>query len=481
MATSKIINIGPASGYNKSQRLKNAIEYILNPEKTCDGKYVGSGNCFVENVYSEMIRTKKIAGKENDRQGYHLIISFPPGEDISEQTAFQIIQEFAEEYLGKNYEYVFTVHNDQPHMHGHIIFNSVSLTSRNKYRYVKGDWDKYICPLANKICKKYGVSQLHIDEDLKTRKKKSEEYLLKELLECRKISNSSFSFIENLKEIGYEVRIGNKYMSVIPPGKKNPIRLGKPDSIYKEFSPILLEKYFNDNISKTSDTNTIHPLPKSESKWKTLSFDPEDFYIQDKAALQLLFQKRNSKRKKRTVADRTVWKHYDEIKALNFQKDLLEYMNNQKITKVSDVHNRKNKILQLEKELNISRHQIYSERYPVKDICKLAKQLKELEKYNKAYKNGDRRFSNEHNLYENIISEIIDKGFSVEKAIRLQDNFQSQLDEITEMKSLIRKEKKMIDRLKKSDFYINAQKHEHDKQTSQDKNIEKKERRKTHE
>ena len=41
-------------------------------------------------------------------------------------TAFEVIGRFAREYLGKDYEALYAVHDNTDHIHGHIIFNSVS-------------------------------------------------------------------------------------------------------------------------------------------------------------------------------------------------------------------------------------------------------------------------------------------------------------------------------------------------------------------
>ena len=66
-----------------------------------------------------------------------MIISFAEGE-VDAETAFKIIGKFAEEYLGKDYEAVYSVHDNTEHIHGHIIFNSVSFLTGKKFRYEKG-------------------------------------------------------------------------------------------------------------------------------------------------------------------------------------------------------------------------------------------------------------------------------------------------------------------------------------------------------
>ena len=146
-----------------SRHLNNSIQYIMNPKKTEDGKLIG-GNAGMtpKEVYQTMMDTKSDWEKLDGRQGYHYVISFKPGE-ASEETAYQVIKEFCEEYLGDDFDYVFSIHNDQKHMHGHIVFNSVNRMSGYKYRYENGDWGKFIQPITDRICERHGLPPLEFD------------------------------------------------------------------------------------------------------------------------------------------------------------------------------------------------------------------------------------------------------------------------------------------------------------------------------
>ena len=92
---------------------------------------------------------------------------------LDADTAFEVIGKFAKEYLGKDYEALYAVHDNTNHIHGHIIFNSVSFRDGRKYRYKKGDWAREIQPVTNRLCEEYGLSTIEISED---RAKKSENY-----------------------------------------------------------------------------------------------------------------------------------------------------------------------------------------------------------------------------------------------------------------------------------------------------------------
>lgn len=220
MAITKLMNIkqGRRGG---SKHLNNSIRYIMNPKKTNDGELIGGNSGFTpQEVYQIMMDTKLDWDKLEGRQGYHFVISFQPGE-VNEEIAYQVIKEFCEEYLGDDFDYVFSIHNDQKHMHGHIVFNSVNRMSGYKYRYENGDWEKYIQPITNKICEKYGLPPLEFDAE--TRKGKSyaqwqadkkgaptwKKIIRADIDYIISISGNEAEFISNMEKIGYQIRKGD--------------------------------------------------------------------------------------------------------------------------------------------------------------------------------------------------------------------------------------------------------------------------------
>ena len=128
MAVTKLMHLKQGKK-SMAAHLQNCICYILNPAKTGNGLWVG-GNAGTKanEVFRTMVDTKRYWDKMDKRQGYHFVISFKPGE-TDEATAYQAVRDFCEEYLEDNYDYVFAIHNDKEHMHGHIVFNSVSRTN----------------------------------------------------------------------------------------------------------------------------------------------------------------------------------------------------------------------------------------------------------------------------------------------------------------------------------------------------------------
>ena len=89
--------------------LKDAIDYICNPDKT-DGKLlVSSFGCAAETADIEFAWTRQHATDKGTNLGRHLIQAFEPGE-VSSEEAHEIGMRLAAEILGGKYEFVLTTH-----------------------------------------------------------------------------------------------------------------------------------------------------------------------------------------------------------------------------------------------------------------------------------------------------------------------------------------------------------------------------------
>ena len=172
MAISKLLHIKSYSSKNPHRNLENVINYICKKEKTEDGKNIFGVNCAPSSALKEMIMVKRRWGKignenyngKKDRQGYHFVISFSPDEEIDVDTCNKVVKDFISEYFKDEYQVIFATHTDTDHLHSHIVFNSVNLKTGYKYDYRNGDWKKKIQPTLNKICKKYSLSELNLEE-----------------------------------------------------------------------------------------------------------------------------------------------------------------------------------------------------------------------------------------------------------------------------------------------------------------------------
>ena len=67
MAITKILNIMESEGRNPASHLKNALEYIQNPDKTEECVLVGGINCLPDTAFEQMEETKNIFHKTGKR------------------------------------------------------------------------------------------------------------------------------------------------------------------------------------------------------------------------------------------------------------------------------------------------------------------------------------------------------------------------------------------------------------------------------
>lgn len=241
MAITKILHINEVDTGNPARHLEQALDYIQNPEKTNGNVLVGSLNCLPETAFEQMLDTKATFGKMNKRQGYHIIISFVPGE-ATEEVAFDVVERFAKEYLKDEYEAVYAVHNDKNHLHAHLIFNSVNLVTGAKYEYRKGEWKRRMQPITNKLCKEYGLEIMPAEYAKEPKnlsrveweqEQRFREMILADAKFCQNYAGSMDHFIFLMKRIGYQFEYG-QYLSVKVPGGKWYHQLAKLDECFEE-------------------------------------------------------------------------------------------------------------------------------------------------------------------------------------------------------------------------------------------------------
>lgn len=274
MAITKILHINEVDTGNPARHLEQALDYIQNPEKTNGSVLVGSLNCLPETAFEQMLDTKETFGKVNKRQGYHVIISFVPGE-ATEEIAFDVVERFAKEYLKDEYEAVYAVHNDKNHLHAHLIFNSVNLVTGAKYEYRKGEWKRRMQPITNKLCKEYGLEIIPAEYAREPKnlsrveweqEQRFREMILADAKFCQNYAGSMDHFIFLMKRIGYQFEYG-QYLSVKVPGGKWYHQLAKLDECFEEEQ----FKYYLDMgfaIPRFISSNPTHLYQKGLSEFQ---------------------------------------------------------------------------------------------------------------------------------------------------------------------------------------------------------------------
>ena len=242
MAITKILNIMESEGRNPASHLKNALEYIQNPDKTEECVLVGGINCLPDTAFEQMEETKNIFHKTGKRQGYHVIISFSPEEEVTAEQAMYVLEHFAKDVLGDDYEAVYAVHTDREHMHGHLIWNSVSMTTGKKYNSPKGNCKNHLQPITNKYCDELGLSIMpaeysrnpkNISRDKWEREMSMKENILRDAKMCAYAAGNVDHFKYLMKRLGYVFK-KDAWMEVQAPGFQYYHKLAKLDEMFSE-------------------------------------------------------------------------------------------------------------------------------------------------------------------------------------------------------------------------------------------------------
>ena len=242
MAITKILNIKESEGRNPASHLKNALEYIQNPDKTEECVLVGGINCLPDTAFEQMEETKNIFHKTGKRQGYHVIISFSPEEKVTAEQAMYVLEHFAKDVLGDDYEVVYAVHTDREHMHGHLIWNSVSMTTGKKYNSPKSNWKNHLQPITNKYCDELGLSIMpaeysknpkNISRDKWEKEMSMKEIILRDAKMCAYAAGNVEHFQYLMRSLGYVFKRG-AWMELQAPGFRYYHKLAKQDEMFSE-------------------------------------------------------------------------------------------------------------------------------------------------------------------------------------------------------------------------------------------------------
>ena len=139
MAATKLIALHTNKGLTMGETLDARCKYVENPDKTEDGELITSYACEWKSAASEFTLSKRnyeqFIGKEipGDIIAYQIRQSFKPGE-ITPEEANRIGYETAMRFTKGKHAFVVCTHTDKPHIHNHILFNSVDLKCERKFR-----------------------------------------------------------------------------------------------------------------------------------------------------------------------------------------------------------------------------------------------------------------------------------------------------------------------------------------------------------
>ena len=474
MAISKILNMKDCGGHFHGKHLKRSLDYVMNPEKTQDGRLVGAINCQVDSAFEQMKATKRKFGKVDKRQGYHIILSFKEDE-VNPDMAFEITRRFVEEYLGKSYEAVYVVHDNTAHVHSHIVFNSVSFVDGKKYRYEKGDWAKYIQPITNKLCQEYGLSIIDVEDGSKEKQHENykdwSEYregsfvwadmIKRDLDACILQANDFSGFLELLSEKGYEVKQG-KYLAVRPQGMTRFRRCKTLGDNYSQEA--IVERIAKEDLSFYRSQN-------EERQAAIVKCYVRRYRRAKMSGLQKRYYAklyRIGKLKKKPYSQ--VWKYKDDIRKMHKLQEQYLFLVRHKIESAEELVSVLDNLTDKKKEASKEKSKTYKAKERFKDIFDKAEQIRGLDDAESCYQSGDTFFEDEHNAWERLNTELLAQGYSVEEVESLRKKYESKYAQDCKAERAVSKELNLGRSIwKELTVSASAEEKQYDKETIRDR------------
>lgn len=411
---------------------KELINYILDEKH--DGEKVGqisSINCNPETALLEYKDLQRKYNMKGTRVAYHIIQSFSPKDNITEEQANEIGKRLCEE-LYPNFQCVISTHIDKGHIHNHIALNAISLDGKKLEDRLSNEKEGLygLSDTSDRIAAEYGCFIMPRKTYLKSKtkdyyhqyreqtwKEKINEDIESILPKC----DSMEEFFDELSITGYEIKRG-KNLSVKCFGMERYARL---NTINQKFSSSNLYSYFkNKNNIKLKAIKS----EKSEFNENILLNANESKVAIEKSSIQVGDNKYSEYQKTR----------YQEIKRFYNLKQQLEYLDKYNIKSFDDI----------ERQIELKRSQIKSQNiFLKKNKEKYKKIIEKTEKaqdyirlykvyeYARSYKEQDPKY-------------VMPK--EVEIFLKLQEELQiSTLDEARNLIRSSRQERIQINKTKK--------------------------------
>lgn len=449
MGITKLMYINRDADAGGHSHLKNALEYIMNPLKTENGRYIGGANCLYSTpdlVHQCFMQTKDYYGKTDGRQAYHYILSLDKGEGNPEIMQ-SIMKDFCSEYLGDAYEYVYCVHTDKEHMHGHVIFNSVSCKDGLKYHYKQGDWQKYIQPITNRLCEGFGLSTIQLTKEFDFKAGDWKSAMREDMDLCRDKASSYTEFLKNLQAIGYTVHDSprHKYLTLIPPGKHaDGFKGHRTDKLGEAYKKSSLLSYFDarlktDRIAPGKEPDLSEDAPAIYEKWAAITYTRYRFYIPDPKMRRLYVDYRKNRQLIRSSYDKRAHLYKQDVNKLNRLMEKQAYLSEHGLATFEDVRDKHKEI----------RHLLAKENKAYKGIASILKNNAELcslyESYQELHALHALSPSSESEAALNDIKSKLDAQPYTKESLDMLVGLKKTLSDTEETLKHLRKEKRILE------------------------------------
>lgn len=272
--------------------VQKALKYICNPEKTDGQILIDSFACGVETAHYDFKDALSKSSGVGDKQAFHLIQSFAPGE-VDFDTAHQVGIELADKLLENKYSYVIATHIDKEHCHNHIIFCAVDNVEHKKYNDCKRTY-RHIRNLSDELCREHGLSVIipagqkgktHYEWQMAKVATSWKAQMKSDMDNAAHEAHSYEDFISRMQTKGYEIKgesFGDntlKYLSFSASGQTRFTRVTE-----KNFGVGYTKEAIRDRIEKRVKAQEKFPVKKkipfpkrSDAKRILIDTDKEKF------------------------------------------------------------------------------------------------------------------------------------------------------------------------------------------------------------
>ena len=276
--------------------VQKALKYICNPEKTDGQILVDSFACGIETAHYDFMDALSKSSGVGDKQAFHLIQSFAPGE-VDFDTAHQVGIELADKLLENKYSYVIATHIDKEHCHNHIIFCAVDNVEHKKYNDCKRTY-RQIRNLSDELCREHGLSVIipsgqkgktHYEWQMAEAGTSWKAQMKSDMDDAIREAHSYEDFISRMQTKGYEVKgetFGDnalKYLSFCALGQTRFTRVSE-----KNFGKGYTKEAIRERIERRVRVQNYSPVrkrvpfpKKSDAKRILINTDKEKFQEND--------------------------------------------------------------------------------------------------------------------------------------------------------------------------------------------------------
>ena len=152
MATLKVLN---RRGHYSDPKAREIVIKYITRDHTIAAPYFGCTGIEGDDIAGSMARVAKSFNKDSRVRIRHFVLSFDHDDFTTPLIASDIGRQIIE-WLGTEYQSVYTVHQDADCIHLHFVFNPVSFIDGHRYKGTKSEYYDLQAAIKD-ILRPYGI------------------------------------------------------------------------------------------------------------------------------------------------------------------------------------------------------------------------------------------------------------------------------------------------------------------------------------